>query len=199
MSAVYTGAGGQNVSPDLSWDAPPAGTKSLAITCYDPDAPTTVGFSHWVLFNLPADLGSLPAGAGAAGKTPKGAMLGFTDYGESAYGGMAPPPGDPAHRYQFTVYALDVPRLEGADERTTYAKFRLHDPRPRAGPGHADRALRPEGLTATAAPPASPTSAALGCVAKEPRVLRIAAHGPKIGVTVGEPLIPEAERDGLAE
>jgi Raf kinase inhibitor-like YbhB/YbcL family protein len=125
MSAVYGGAGGQNVSPDLSWDAPPVGTKSLAITCHDPDAPTTVGFTHWVLFNLPPDLKSLPAGAGAAGKIPKGATLGFTDYGESAYGGMAPPPGDPPHRYQFTVWALDVPRLEGGDERTTYAKFRF--------------------------------------------------------------------------
>jgi len=111
MSAVYTGAGGQNVSPDLSWDAPPAGTKSLAITCHDPDAPTTVGFTHWVLFNLPAELRSLPTGAGAAGKSPKGATVGFTDYGESAYGGMAPPPGDPPHRYQFTVWALAVPRL----------------------------------------------------------------------------------------
>ena len=125
MSAVYSGVGGQNVSPDLSWDAPPSGTKSLAVTCYDPDAPTTVGFTHWVLFNLPPDLKGLAGGAGAAGKTPKGATLGFTDYGESTYGGMAPPPGDPAHRYQFTVYALDVPRLEGADERTTYAKFRF--------------------------------------------------------------------------
>jgi len=125
MSAVYTGAGGQNVSPDLSWDAAPAGTKSLAISCHDPDAPTTVGFTHWVLFNLPAELRSLPAGAGAAGKSPKGATVGFTDYGESAYGGMAPPPGDPPHRYQFTVWALDVPRLEGGDERTTYAKFRF--------------------------------------------------------------------------
>jgi Raf kinase inhibitor-like YbhB/YbcL family protein len=125
MSAVYTGAGGQNVSPDLSWDAPPAGTKSLAITSHDPDAPTTVGFTHWVLFNLPAELRSVPAGAGAAGKSPKGATVGFTDYGESAYGGMAPPPGDPPHRYQFTVWALDVPRLEGGDERTTYAKFRF--------------------------------------------------------------------------
>ena len=125
MSAVYSGVGGQNVSPDLSWDAPPSGTKSLAITCYDPDAPTTVGFTHWVLFNLGPELRSLPAGAGAAGKTPKGAVLGFTDYGESTYGGMAPPQGDPAHRYQFTVYALDVPRVEGGDEKTTYAKFRF--------------------------------------------------------------------------
>ena len=123
-SAVYTGAGGQNVSPDLSWDAPPAGTKSLAITCYDPDAPTTVGFSHWVMFDLPPDLRSLPAGAGAPGKAPKGAVLGFTDYGESAYGGMAPPPGDPPHRYHFTVWALDVPQLQSGPN-TTYAKFRF--------------------------------------------------------------------------
>jgi Raf kinase inhibitor-like YbhB/YbcL family protein len=101
------------------------GTKSLAITCHDPDAPTTVGFTHWVLFNLPRSSGASRPGAGAAGKAPKGATLGFTDYGESAYGGMAPPPGDPPHRYQFTVYALDVPRLEGGDERTTYAKFRF--------------------------------------------------------------------------
>ena len=84
------------------------------MTCYDPDAPTTVGFTHWVLFNLPPDLKGLSAGAGAAGKAPKGATFGFTDYGENVYGGMAPPPGDPPHRYQFTVYALDVPRLEGA-------------------------------------------------------------------------------------
>jgi len=123
-SAAHGWAGGPNVSPDLSWDAPPAGTKSLALTCYDPDAPTTVGFVHWVLFNLPADLRSLPAGAGVPGKAPRGSVSGLTDYGENGYGGMAPPPGDPAHRYQFTVYALDVPALEtGAN--TTYAKFRF--------------------------------------------------------------------------
>ncbi len=124
-SAVHDSAGGQNISPDLSWGALPTGTRSLAVTCYDPDAPTTVGFTHWVLFNLSPELRGLPAGAGAPGKPPKGAVLGFTDYGESAYGGMAPPPGDPPHRYQFTVYALDVPLLEGASVTTTYAKFRF--------------------------------------------------------------------------
>jgi Raf kinase inhibitor-like YbhB/YbcL family protein len=124
-SAVHDSAGGQNISPDLSWGALPPGTRSLAVTCYDPDAPTTVGFTHWVLFNLSPELRALPAGAGAPGKAPKGAVLGFTDYGASEYGGMAPPPGDPPHRYQFTVYALDVPRLEGADASTTYAKFRF--------------------------------------------------------------------------
>ena len=123
MSAVYSGLGGQNISPDLAWDAPPAGTKSLAVTLHDPDAPTTVGFTHWVLFNLSPELRGLPAGAGAAGKAPKGAVLGFTDYGESAYGGMAPPPGDPPHRYQFTVWALDTPLESGPN--TTYPRFRF--------------------------------------------------------------------------
>src|SRR6516165_1592552 len=123
MSAVYSGVGGQNISPDLAWDAPPAGTKSLAVTLHDPDAPTTVGFTHWVLFNLSPDLRGLPAGAGAPGKAPKGAVLGFTDYGNSAYGGMAPPAGDPPHRYQFTVWALDGPLDSGPS--TTYAKFRF--------------------------------------------------------------------------
>lgn len=123
-SAAHAWAGGQNVSPELSWDAPPAGTRSLAISCYDPDAPTSVGFTHWVLFNLPADLRSMAAGTGAPGKSPKGAVAGLTDYGDNGYGGMAPPPGDPAHRYQFTVWALDVPALDtGAN--TTYAKFRF--------------------------------------------------------------------------
>src|SRR5215468_9081148 len=108
MSAVYSALGGQNISPDLAWDAPPAGTKSLAVTLHDPDAPTTVGFTHWVLFNLSPELRGLPAGAGAAGKTPKGAVLGFTDYGESAYGGMAPLPEDPPHRYKYTLSAHDT-------------------------------------------------------------------------------------------
>ncbi len=122
-SAAHTWAGGDNVNPDLSWGDVPEGTQSIAITCYDPDAPTTVGFSHWVLFNLDAATTSLPAGAGAGGQNPKGSVLGFTDWGESQYGGMAPPPGDPPHHYHFTVYALSGPL--DLDETTTYAKFRF--------------------------------------------------------------------------
>ena len=76
------------------------------------------------MFNLPPDLRSLSAGAGEPGKTPKGAVLGFNDYGESAYGGMAPPPGDPPHRYHFTVWALDMPQIDSG-ANTTYAKFRF--------------------------------------------------------------------------
>jgi Raf kinase inhibitor-like YbhB/YbcL family protein len=121
-SAAHSMAGGDNVSPDMSWTGVPDGTRSLAVTCYDPDAPTTVGFSHWLLFDLDPSTTSLEAGAGAKGRNPKGSVLGFTDWGESQYGGMAPPPDDPPHHYIFTVWALDVPSLE-VDETTTYAKF----------------------------------------------------------------------------
>jgi len=121
-SAAHSMAGGQNVSPDLRWSNIPAGTKSLAITCYDPDAPTTVGFVHWVLFNVDPATPSLVAGAGAKGKQPQGAMLGHTDWGEAQYGGMAPPPGE-RHHYEFRVYALD--QLLELDQTTTYAKFRF--------------------------------------------------------------------------
>lgn len=120
-AAAHSMAGGDNISPDLSWTGVPDGTRSLAVTCYDPDAPTTVGFSHWLLFDLDPSTTSLEAGAGAKGSNP-GGVLGFTDWGESQYGGMAPPPDDPPHHYIFTVWALDVPSL-GVDETTTYAKF----------------------------------------------------------------------------
>jgi hypothetical protein len=118
LSAAHTAVGGDNISPQLSWSEGPAGTESYAVTCYDPDAPTTVGFSHWVLFDLPASVHSLDAGASGIGVT------GFSDWGESAYGGMAPPAGDDPHRYQFSVYALRAGSL-GVDETTTYAKFRF--------------------------------------------------------------------------
>jgi Raf kinase inhibitor-like YbhB/YbcL family protein len=117
-AAAHSMVGGENVSPDLSWSEGPVGTQSYAVTCYDPDAPTTVGFTHWVLFDIPASVHSIAAGA-----TPPG-ILGFSDWGESQYGGMAPPPEDEPHRYQFSVYALDTDSL-GVDQTTTYAKFRF--------------------------------------------------------------------------
>jgi hypothetical protein len=117
-SAAHRMVGGDNVSPDLSWSEGPAGTRSYAVTCYDPDAPTTVGFTHWVLFDLPPSAHELDAGATTAGVT------GFSDWGESAYGGMAPPAGDDPHHYHFSVYALDTESL-GVDQTTTYAKFRF--------------------------------------------------------------------------
>jgi len=118
LSAAHSMAGGENVSPDLSWSKGPPGTESYAITCYDPDAPTTVGFTHWIRFDIPASVTALPAGSGEPG------IHGFTDWGESKYGGMAPPAGDPPHHYEFTVYALDVDTL-GLGDVTTYALFRF--------------------------------------------------------------------------
>jgi Raf kinase inhibitor-like YbhB/YbcL family protein len=119
LSAAHTYVGGKNLSPQLSWSEGPEGTKSYAVTCWDPDAPTTVGFSHWVRFDIPPTQTSLDEGTGAGAGTH-----GFSDWGESAYGGMAPPAGDSPHHYQFTVYALDEAEI-GLDEHTTYAKFRF--------------------------------------------------------------------------
>ena len=126
LDYAFTGCGGRNQSPQLSWSGAPAGTKSFAITCFDPDAPTGSGYWHWLAWGIPASVTSVDAGAGTA-RAPAGGRGGYNDYGLSTYGGPCPPKGDGAHRYIFTVYALDIPTLDGADDRTTGASmvFRL--------------------------------------------------------------------------
>lgn len=113
---VFAGFGceGQNISPSLSWSGAPAGTKSLALNVYDPDAPTGSGWWHWVVVNMPPTTTGLPKGAGAAGGSslPQGAVQVRTDFGAPAYGGPCPPQGDHPHRYLFTVYALDLESLD---------------------------------------------------------------------------------------
>ncbi|HEX8660715.1 MAG TPA: YbhB/YbcL family Raf kinase inhibitor-like protein, partial [Brevundimonas sp.] len=96
-----------NRSPQLSWSGAPEGTKSFAVTCYDPDAPTGSGFWHWTVANIPADVTELTEG----GPVPAGAVEGRTDFGEPGFGGAAPPQGHGPHRYIFTVFAVDVDSL----------------------------------------------------------------------------------------
>jgi Raf kinase inhibitor-like YbhB/YbcL family protein len=131
LEQVYNGFGctGGNVSPALEWRGAPKGTKSFALTVYDPDAPTGSGWWHWVMFNIPADVGSLPKNAGdpAAKLAPPGAVQSLTDFGTPGYGGPCPPQGDKPHHYHFTVYALDIDKLD-ADQNATpaFIGYNLH-------------------------------------------------------------------------
>ena len=100
-----------NSSPYLAWSGAPEGTKSFAVHCYDPDAPTGSGFWHWTVANIPADVTELAAGA-SPDNLPKGAIEGRTDFGAPGFGGAAPPAGHGPHRYIFTVFAVDVNQLD---------------------------------------------------------------------------------------
>jgi Raf kinase inhibitor-like YbhB/YbcL family protein len=123
------GCSGENKSPALQWRGVPAGTKSFAVTVYDPDAPTGSGWWHWSVINLPADVTSLKADAGAVGDAnlPKGARQVRIDYGVTGWGGMCPPAGDKPHRYIFTVHALKTDKLEiPADATAALAGYMIN-------------------------------------------------------------------------
>jgi Raf kinase inhibitor-like YbhB/YbcL family protein len=95
---------GRDISPPLSWDEPPAATQSLVLICDDPDAPRQT-WVHWVVYNLPAQIRSLPENLSPGNPLPEGGLQGINDFGKIAYGGPCPPRG--THRYFFKLYALD--------------------------------------------------------------------------------------------
>ncbi|MBN3766832.1 YbhB/YbcL family Raf kinase inhibitor-like protein [Burkholderia sp. Ac-20365] len=107
---------GQNRSPQLSWHNPPDGTRSFAITMFDPDSPGR-GWWHWAVAGIPASTDRLPENASASGFLKKlGAVESRNDFDVDGYGGPCPPPGKP-HRYVITVYALNTPNLRLAQGR----------------------------------------------------------------------------------
>jgi Raf kinase inhibitor-like YbhB/YbcL family protein len=97
---------GQDVSPPLTWGEPPAGTGSLALVMEDLDSPGG-GFTHWVVFNIAADVRELTEGTPALSLIVAHALVGKNDFGRNNYNGPCPPSGKP-HRYQFNLYALDT-------------------------------------------------------------------------------------------
>lgn len=113
-------AGGENLSPELSWSGFPEGTESFAVTCYDPDAPTGSGFWHWAVANIPADVTRLEQGAGALGGAglPDGAIMLPNEMREPSFTGSAPPEGTGVHHYWFVVHALSVPHVDIDPEAT---------------------------------------------------------------------------------
>jgi Raf kinase inhibitor-like YbhB/YbcL family protein len=116
------GCSGENKSPQLSWKNAPEGTKSFAVTMYDPDAPTGSGFWHWVVFDIPANVNELVTSAGnlELNLAPKGAVQSITDFGTKGYGGPCPPEGHGFHQYIITVHALKTDKL-GLDENASAA------------------------------------------------------------------------------
>jgi len=114
MSGLFGVPGGKDVSPQLSWHGAPEGTKSYAVTMYDPDAPTGSGFWHWAVADLPATVTELPEGAGddTGSGLPDGAFQVPNDARIGRFIGAAPPAGHGPHRYVFVVHALDVENID---------------------------------------------------------------------------------------
>lgn len=116
------GCTGNNESPQLSWKNAPKGTKSFAITMYDPDAPTGSGWWHWIVFDIPKNIKELVSNAGniKSNLVPKEAIQSITDFGVGGYGGPCPPEGHGIHQYIITVHALKTDKL-GLNENTNPA------------------------------------------------------------------------------
>jgi Raf kinase inhibitor-like YbhB/YbcL family protein len=104
-AADAQGCGGGNVSPPLQWRNAPVGTKSFAITVFDPDGAKGLGIVHWVLYRIPANASAISEGA----QPPAGSVGGINRTGRQGYYGPCPPLGDIPHHYVVQAYALDLP------------------------------------------------------------------------------------------
>ncbi len=111
INEVFNGFGcsGKNISPQLNWSGVPKEAKSLALTVYDPDAPTGSGWWHWLVFNIDTKTKGFDSGVDLS---KSGVVESMTDFGKSGFGGACPPQGDKAHRYIFTIHALDIDKLD---------------------------------------------------------------------------------------
>jgi len=117
---------GADASPQLKWTEPPDGTKSFALLVDDPDAPVG-NWNHWTMWNLPANLRTLPEGVSQAANLPDGSKQGLNDFRKPGYNGPCPPPGKP-HRYYFKLFALDA-KLElrtGSGKKDAEAAMKGH-------------------------------------------------------------------------
>ena len=108
------GCSGGDLSPHLKWSNSPQGTKSFAITAYDPDAPTGSGWWHWQVVNIPVTVSEIPTGAGSTTNNamPTGSVQIDNDYGSASFGGACPPAGHGVHHYRFKIHALSVEKIE---------------------------------------------------------------------------------------
>lgn len=116
---------GEDRSPALAWNGVPAGTRSLALICSDPDAPRGT-WIHWVIYNLRPESTGIPENVPARAHASDGGTQGMNDFGKVGYGGPCPPSG--VHRYEFTIHALDLPPSleEGLDARGLRERIRGH-------------------------------------------------------------------------
>ncbi len=127
LFAWSTSRGGEDLAPTLEWGEPPEGTKSFAVSCFDPDAPTGSGYWHWAVCDLPSSLRSLPSSRGNADAMPDRSLVLPNEVGSNDYLGAAPPPGTGVHRYFFVVDALDVDVLDiGASSTPAILGFNRH-------------------------------------------------------------------------
>lgn len=117
--SVSKALGGQDMAPVLDYDGVPPDAKSLALTCYDPDAPTGSGFWHWIVVNIPAS----PSGTLSPDALPAGARVVANDAGAEAFSGALPPPGHGPHRYVFTLHALGLESIDAGSMPQAYTRF----------------------------------------------------------------------------